>query len=97
MCVSCSGVSDSATPWTIACPGPLSTEFSRPAYWSRLPCFLPFHNKYTCQIDEFQQHIRWPVQPGLQQSEHSNSGTVVYTWEGDEGKELAKEEKVKNQ
>ena len=84
-----------ATPWTVACQAPLSTEFSRQAYWSRLPCFLPFHNKHTSQIDEFQQHIRWPVQPGLQQSEHSNSGSVVHTWEGDEGKELAKEEKVK--
>ena len=30
-------VSDSATPWTIACQAPLSMEFSRQEYWSRLP------------------------------------------------------------
>ena len=27
----------SATPWTVACPAPLSTEFSRQEYWSGLP------------------------------------------------------------
>ena len=30
-------VSDSATPWIVACQAPLSMEFSRPEYWSRLP------------------------------------------------------------
>ena len=30
-------VSDSATPWTVACQAPLSMEFSRQEYWSRLP------------------------------------------------------------
>ena len=34
---SCSVVSDSATPWTIACQASLSVEFSRQEYWSRLP------------------------------------------------------------
>ena len=29
-----------ATPWTVACQAPLSMEFSRQKYWSRLP-FLP--------------------------------------------------------
>ena len=30
-------MSDSATTWTIACQAPLSMEFSRQEYWSRLP------------------------------------------------------------
>ena len=30
-------MSDSATPWTIACQTPLSTGFSRQEYWSGLP------------------------------------------------------------
>ena len=33
MCESCSVISDSATPWTVACRDPLSMEFSRPEYW----------------------------------------------------------------
>ena len=34
-------VSDSfATPWTVACPAPLSMGFPRQEYWSGLP-FLP--------------------------------------------------------
>ena len=40
MCVSCSVVSDSATPWTVTYQVPLSLEFSRQEYWSGLP--LPF-------------------------------------------------------
>ena len=35
--VSCSVMSDSATPWTIACQAPLSMEFSRQEYWSEMP------------------------------------------------------------
>ena len=31
---SCSVVSDSATPWIVACQAFLSMEFSRPEYWS---------------------------------------------------------------
>ena len=31
-------MSDSATPWTIACQSPLSMGFSRQGYWSGLPC-----------------------------------------------------------
>ena len=30
-------VSDSATPWTVACQAPLSMEFSRQEYWSGMP------------------------------------------------------------
>ena len=37
VCVSCSVVSDSATPWTVAFQAPLSMEFSRQRYWSGLP------------------------------------------------------------
>ena len=31
-------VSNSVTPWTVACQAPLSMEFSRQEYWSTLPC-----------------------------------------------------------
>ena len=34
---SCSVVSDSLSPWTVACQAPLSMEFSRQEYWSGLP------------------------------------------------------------
>ena len=30
-------MSDSATPWTVACQASLSMEFSRQEYWSELP------------------------------------------------------------
>ena len=30
-------VSDSATPWTVACQAPLSMRFPRQEYWSGLP------------------------------------------------------------
>ena len=30
-----------ATPWNVACQAPLSMEFSRPEYWSGLPCPPP--------------------------------------------------------
>ena len=33
----CSVVSDSATPWTVACQAPLSMEFSRKEYCSEYP------------------------------------------------------------
>ena len=41
VCSSCSVVSNSATPWTVACQAPLFMEFSRPEYWSGLPCPPP--------------------------------------------------------
>ena len=33
---------NSAIPWTVACPAPLSMEFSRQQYWSRLPFPSPW-------------------------------------------------------
>ena len=39
--VSCSVVSDSATPWTVAPQAPLSVEFCSQEYWSGLPCPPP--------------------------------------------------------
>ena len=41
VCVSCSVVSDSAIPWTVAHQAPLSVEFSRQEYWSGFPCPSP--------------------------------------------------------
>ena len=42
MCLwSCSVVSDSATPWTVACQARLSMEFYRHEYWSGLPFPTP--------------------------------------------------------
>ena len=38
---SCSVMSDSATPWTVACQAPLSMGFSRQEYWNGLPCPPP--------------------------------------------------------
>ena len=35
--VSCSVLSDSATPWTVACQAPLSMGVSRQKYWNGLP------------------------------------------------------------
>ena len=37
VCVSHSIMSNSATPWTVACQAPLSMKFSRQEYWSGLP------------------------------------------------------------
>ena len=39
--LSCSVVSHSATPWTVARQAPLSMGFSRQEYWSGLPCPPP--------------------------------------------------------
>ena len=39
--VSCSVISDSVTPWTVAHQAPLSMEFSRQKYWSGLPFLSP--------------------------------------------------------
>ena len=42
VCVlSCSAVSDSATPWTVARQAPLSRGLSRQEYWCGLPCHPP--------------------------------------------------------
>ena len=40
-CVSHSVLSDSATPWTVACQAPLSMWLSRQEYWSGWPCPPP--------------------------------------------------------
>ena len=40
-CLVSSVVSDSVTPWTMACQAPLSMGFSRQEYWSGLPCSPP--------------------------------------------------------
>ena len=34
-------MSDSVTPWTVACKAPLSMGFSRQEYWRGLPCPPP--------------------------------------------------------
>ena len=41
VCVSCSVVSDSAIPWTVAHTTPLSMEFSRQEYGSGFPFSSP--------------------------------------------------------
>ena len=41
--LSCSVVSDSATPLTVACQSPLPMEFSRQEYWSGLPFATPIY------------------------------------------------------
>ena len=47
VCVSCSVVSNSATPWTAACQAPLSMEFSKQEYWRGLPCPSPAMEYYS--------------------------------------------------
>ena len=37
VCSASSDVSDSATPWTVACQAPLSVGFLRQSHWSGLP------------------------------------------------------------
>ena len=39
--LSCSVMSDSPVPWTVAHQAPLSMGFSRQEYWSGLPCPSP--------------------------------------------------------
>ena len=41
MSVSCSVVSDSATPWAVACQAPTSMGLSQQEYWSGLPFSFP--------------------------------------------------------
>ena len=41
VCVSCSVMSDSVTPKTVALQAPLSMGFSRQEYWNGLPCLSP--------------------------------------------------------
>ena len=51
-CVGCSVVSDSVTPWTVACRGPLSMGFSRQAYWNGLS-FPSSNNSYKIEISKW--------------------------------------------
>ena len=57
VCVSCSVVSDSATPWTVVCQAPLSMKFSRQEYWSGLPFpspgDLPGGKPLTTHLNDF--------------------------------------------
>ena len=41
VCVSCSIVSNSVSPWTVPHQAPLSMEFSRQEYWSESPSLFP--------------------------------------------------------
>ena len=62
-----------ATPWTVACQAPLSTEFSRQEYWSGLPFPSPGDlpnpgaepRSPTLQVDS------WPAEP---QGQSKNTG-----------------------
>ena len=47
-----SAVSDSATPWTVACQAPLSMGFSRREYWSGLPFPSPGIEPTTPALQE---------------------------------------------
>ena len=49
VCVSRSVVSNSATPWAVSCQFPLSMEFSRQEYLSRLPFPSPAGKIVWCQ------------------------------------------------
>ena len=66
-----------ATPWTVACQGPLSMEFSRPEYWSGLPCpppgDLPDSGIESCFL-----HLYIGKQI-LDQSSHLRSLLVLYS------------------
>ena len=44
-------VSNSATPWTVACQAPLAMGFSRQKYWSGLPFPPPGGNLSNSQIE----------------------------------------------
>ena len=48
-------MSDSTAPWTVAHQAPLYMEFSRQAYWSRLPFLsrLRDQNQVSCTADRF--------------------------------------------
>ena len=51
-------VSDSATPWTVACQAPLSMGFSKQEYWSGLPC-PPQGIFPTSGLNPGLWHCRW--------------------------------------
>jgi len=54
VCVcTCSVVSDSVTPWTVACQALLSMEFSRQEYWNGLPLLLQGSSQHRDWIPLF--------------------------------------------
>ena len=55
-------VSNSATPWTVACQAPLSMGFSRQEYWSGLPSPSPGDLPYP-GIDPGLPHCRQTLYP----------------------------------
>ena len=59
VCVSYSVMSDSVTPWTVACQAPLSMGFSRQEYWSR----LPFPSPNVAYLLAFEKHAARPHFP----------------------------------
>ena len=48
MCQVTSVMSDSATPWTVACQAPLSMGFLRQEYWNGVP--FPSPLKYSIYV-----------------------------------------------
>ena len=42
-----------ATPWTVACQGPLSMGFSRQEYWSGLPCPPPLCEDHIYLFEKY--------------------------------------------
>ena len=57
---SCSVMSDSATPWTVACQAPLSMGFSRQEYWSGLLFPPPGDLPETC-VSQVSCTGRWAL------------------------------------
>ena len=56
--LSCSLVSDSMIPWTVAHQAPLSMKLSRQEYWSGLPCSPP-GDLPDSGIEPSLLHCRW--------------------------------------
>ena len=55
----------SATPWTMACQAPLSTQFSRQEYWIELPFPSPVMKYEVSEVSEVKllSHVRLFVTP----------------------------------
>ena len=49
-----------ATPLTVACPAPLSMEFSRQEYWNGLPFPIPWPNSRSSWIDSLSSFLLLP-------------------------------------
>ena len=61
VCVSRSVISFFATPWTVACQAPLSMEFSRQEYWSRLPFPSPGDLSHPGLLLRPRKFCIWPA------------------------------------